>query len=73
MLQSTATKRKIILSQELQKMERKSLKAERRSENQEPRLLSLFISVFEKFTKNTRFHVLEGFVLYNKITIRTFT
>ena len=42
MLQSTATKRKIILSQELQKMERKSLKAERRSENQKPRLLSLF-------------------------------
>ena len=42
MLQSTATKRKIILSQELQKMERKILKAERRSENQELRLLSLF-------------------------------
>ena len=53
MLQSTATKRKIILSQELQKMERKSLKAERRSENQETRLLSLFLFLYSRSLQRT--------------------
>ena len=53
MLQSTATKLKIILSQELQKMERKSLKAERRSENQETRLLSLFLFLYSRSLQRT--------------------
>ena len=53
MLQSTATKRKIILSQELQKMERKILKAERRSENQETRLLSLFLFLYSRSLQRT--------------------
>ena len=53
MLQSTATKLKIILSQELQKMERKSLKAERRSENQETRFLSLFLFLYARSLQRT--------------------